>query len=162
MLPINVLTLYHGRSGSRLVLPVWRQFLGFLVISTQSVNTTLNQNKMELAIPVSTVSIQMLSHGDSLLNEEVDVLWELWAEPVALQDAENLATGDRLDLGDAMAVTEDDTDLRWGHTLLCHFEDLVIDLCDREEEQECVSREEREGRGRRYDGDAVLSICASP
>jgi hypothetical protein len=134
MLPINVSTLYHGRSGSRLVLPVWRQFLGLLVISTQSVNTALNQNKMELAIPVSTVSIQMLSHGDSLLNEEVDVLWELWSEPVALQDAENLATCDRLDLGNAMAVTEDDTDLRWSHTLLCHFEDLVIDLCDKEEE----------------------------
>ena len=35
-----------------------------------------------------------------------------------LEDTENLVTGDVLDLGDTVGVAEDDTDLRWGQTLL--------------------------------------------
>ena len=37
-------------------------------------------------------------------------------------------TSDNLDLSDTVRVSEDDTDLRWGSTLLCELADLIHDL----------------------------------
>jgi hypothetical protein len=45
-----------------------------------------------------------------------------------LQNSDNLVTGDSLDLGYTVAVSEDDADLRRGHSLSCEFVDLVADL----------------------------------
>ena len=45
-----------------------------------------------------------------------------------LENSEDLVTGDALDLGNAVGVTEDNADLRRGHALLGELEDLVGDL----------------------------------
>lgn len=47
---------------------------------------------------------------------------------VGLKDTENLVAGDRLDLGDAVRVTEDNADLRGRETATGELEDLVLDL----------------------------------
>jgi hypothetical protein len=47
---------------------------------------------------------------------------------VGLQDSENLVSSHKLDLGDTVRVTEDDTDLGRGETTLGQLEDLVADL----------------------------------
>lgn len=50
------------------------------------------------------------------------------SETVGLQDTEDLVTGDGLDLGDTVRVTEDDTDLGRGQTLASELEDVLLDL----------------------------------
>ena len=44
---------------------------------------------------------------------------------------EDLVTGDRLDLGDTVRVTEDDAALRRGETLAGELEDVLLDLLGR-------------------------------
>ena len=69
-----------------------------------------------------------------------------WDRTVGLKDSENLVTwdtlvyvrrnwiekiphtGHNLDLGNTVAVTEDNTDLRWGSALLCKLANLVDNL----------------------------------
>jgi hypothetical protein len=47
---------------------------------------------------------------------------------VGLEDSENLVSGNALDLGDTVRVTENDTDLGWGKTSSGKLEDLVGNL----------------------------------
>jgi hypothetical protein len=47
---------------------------------------------------------------------------------VSLKDAEKLAAGDVLDLGDAVRISEDHTDLRGGKTLLGELADELGDF----------------------------------
>lgn len=51
---------------------------------------------------------------------------------LALQDPEDLVTGDALDLGDTMTVPEDDSDLGRRDTLPGELVDLVADLLRRD------------------------------
>lgn len=44
-----------------------------------------------------------------------------------LEDAQDLGAGDGGDLGHAHGVTQADTDLRWGQTLLGELDDLLLD-----------------------------------
>lgn len=67
----------------------------------------------------------MLSDGDGLLDEGVEVLREGRSKTVHLQDTENLVASDVADLGNTVGVTEDDTDLRGGHTLTGELEDAL-------------------------------------
>lgn len=47
---------------------------------------------------------------------------------MGLEDTEDLVSGDETDLGDAMGVTEGDTDLRRGQTLASKLDDVVNDI----------------------------------
>lgn len=51
---------------------------------------------------------------------------------VRLEDTEDLVSGDALDLGDTVRVTEDDTDLGRGQALARELEDVVADLVGRD------------------------------
>jgi len=53
----------------------------------------------------------MLPDVDSLLDEVVKILGNFGGETVLLQDSEDLASGDALNLRDSVVVSEDDTDL---------------------------------------------------
>lgn len=89
----------------------------------------------------------MLSDGDGLLDQVVQVFRDggvqAYAErkrlresehsnaetlTVGLQDSENLVTGDELDLGNTVRVSQDDTDLRGAQTSSGELEDLVTDF----------------------------------
>ena len=56
------------------------------------------------------------------------VLWGRGRGLTYAEDTEDLVAGDALDEGDAVGVTENDTDLRGGHTLLGELGDHVEDL----------------------------------
>lgn len=111
-------------------------------------DSRLNQNESELRVLVLSVSLQVLSNGNSLLNQEVKVLWDLWGKTVRLQDSENLVTSDNLSLRNTVSISEQDTNLRWGQTLLSVLEDLLNNSVRRELEPSwSVSGVWKSGRG---------------
>ena len=98
--------------------PSGRESLSVTVVASKSVNTRLNHNESELGGNILSELLQMLSDLDCLLDEAVEVLGNFGGETRLLQDSEDFASSDALDLGDAVAISESDTDLRWGETLL--------------------------------------------
>lgn len=104
-----------GSSG--LVLPVWWQDSNGSVVSGQSVDSRLDQNQSELRVLVLSVSLQVLSDRDSLLDQEVQVLWDLWSQTVGFQNSQDLVTSDNLGLGDTVSISQENTNLRWSQTL---------------------------------------------
>ena len=58
----------------------------------------------------------------------VDVLGEVRGQSLGLQDPEDLVAGHEPNLGDAVAVPQDDANLRRGQTLLGELEDLLLDV----------------------------------
>ena len=66
----------------------------------------------------------MLPHVDCLLDQVVEVLGDLRGKTVLLQDSEDLVSGNSLNLGNTVVVSEDDTDLRGGGALLGELNNL--------------------------------------
>ena len=71
----------------------------------------LNQNESELGVLVLFVALQVLSDRDGLLDQHVQIFGKGRGEAGLLQDSENLGAGDRLHLGNAVGVSEDDANL---------------------------------------------------
>ena len=117
----------EGGSSSTLVLPVGLKLTCTTVVSSQSVDTGLDENESELGVLVLSVGVHVFLDGNSLLDKHVEILRDRGGKAVLLENAEDLVAGDGLDLGDAVGITEHHTDLRWGHTLLRHLSDLVDD-----------------------------------
>ena len=88
----------------------------------------LDKNQTELSVLVLSVALQVLSDGDRLLDEAVQILGDLRGESFNLEDAEDLGPGDALHLGDSVGVTQDDTDLGRGQTLFGKLADLRDDF----------------------------------
>ena len=66
-----------------------------------------DKNEAELGVHfVLAVTLHVLAHGHSLLDEAVEVLGEGGREPLALQDAEDLGVGDGGHLSNAVVITE--------------------------------------------------------
>ena len=83
---------------------------------------------MERVLAHLAVPLEVLANSDSLLDQVVEVLRDLGSEALRLEDTEDLVAGDKLDLGNTVRVTENDTDLRWGETTTGELEDLVGDF----------------------------------
>jgi hypothetical protein len=92
------------------------------------VNSGLNKNEAELGVLVLAVTLKVLSDGDSLLDKHVQILGELGSEAAGLENSENSVTGDKLDLGNTMAVAKDNTNLRGSGTLTGELGDLLNNL----------------------------------
>lgn len=118
----------QSRSGGRLELPVGGQDTDGSVVSSQSVDSRLDQNKSELGVLVLSVSLQVLSDGDSLLDQAVQVLGELRGQTVRLEDSQDLVAGDDLSLRNTVSVSQDNTNLRGSHTLSGVLDDLLNNL----------------------------------
>lgn len=88
------------------------------VVASESVDSALDEDKSELSVLVLSVLLQMFPHIDGLLDEVVEVLWELGSQSVLLQDSEDLIASDTFDLRNTIVISEDNTDLRWRATLL--------------------------------------------
>ena len=108
--------------------PVGRNSSGQAVVASQAVDLALDQNKTELAILVLPVLLQMLADVDCLLDKLVQVLGEIRAESVGLEDTDNFVSSHILGLGNSVGITEDDANLRGGQTLLGELADLVDNL----------------------------------
>lgn len=80
---INTL-VNQSRSSGRFVLPVRRQDRDGSVVSGQSVDSRFDQNQSELRVLVLSVSFQVLSDRDSLLDQVVQVFWDFWSQTVGL------------------------------------------------------------------------------
>lgn len=115
----------QSRSGGRLVFPVWWQNGNGSVVSGESVDSRFDQNQSKLGVLVLSVSLKVLSDRDSLLDKEVQVLWDLWGKTVRLEDSHNLVTGDNLGLRNSVSISQNDTNLRWSKTLLGVLQNLV-------------------------------------
>ena len=57
-----------------LLLPSGRKLLGSLVVTSQTMNTTLHHNQTELGVTILSVTLQVLSDSHSLLDQEVHIL----------------------------------------------------------------------------------------
>ena len=68
-------------------------------------NSAFNKNESELAILILSISLKMLPDVDSLLDKVVEILWNFGGETVFLQDSEDLASSDALNLGDSVVVS---------------------------------------------------------
>ena len=111
-----------------LLFPVWWQLAHRLVVARQTMDSRLNQNHAELSIAILAVSLQMLAHGHSLLDELVQILGNLGRHSCSLEDAQNLVSSDALDLSNSVGITKNNTNLRRGQSLLCEFANVVGDF----------------------------------
>ena len=78
----------------------------------------LDEDEPVLAVNVVVGPLEVLPHVHRLLDEEVELFWEGGRKTVRPEDALDLVAGDRLNLADAVAVTEERADLRWPDALL--------------------------------------------
>ena len=93
----------------------------YLVVSSQSVNSALNKNQSEFSISVLPELLQVLPHWDSLLDEVIQILWNLRCKTLLLQNAQHLWASHTADLQEwgtthclASALDLDQSD--WIHT----------------------------------------------
>ena len=107
-------------------------------------DSALDEDESELAILILSISFQVLPDVDSLLDEVVEVLGDAGSEAVLLEDSENLVSGNTLDLGDAVVVSEDDTDLRGRGALLGELNNLFYQLVSGDLDPAGGSASERE------------------
>lgn len=91
-------------------------------------DSALDKDKVKLGVLVLSVLLEMLAHGHSLLDQMVQVLGDLRGHTLGLEDSENLRSSHRLKLGDTEGVSQGDTDLRWGQTLLGQLGDVLNDI----------------------------------
>jgi hypothetical protein len=122
----------HGTGGGRLVLPVSRKLSGGSVVTSQSVDSGFDQNQSKLGVLVLSVSLQVPTNLNGLLDKHVQVFGNFRGKAVGLEDSNNLLSGDRLDLGNTIGVTQDDTNLRGGQTLLGKLAHVVFDIGSRD------------------------------
>ena len=73
-------TRYMQCSEVHSLLPVGREFLGSLVVSSQSVHSALDENESKLGVLVLTVALQMLAHRHRLLDQMVQIFRDLRAQ----------------------------------------------------------------------------------
>jgi len=80
----------ESRGSLGLVLPGWWKDSFALVPSSKTMNSGFSLNKSEFGVGVLSVSLQVLSDGNSLLDQMVEIFRDLWGQTVHLQDAEDL------------------------------------------------------------------------
>ena len=91
-------------------------------------DAALNKNESELGVLVLSELLEMLPDGDCLLDQVVQVLGNLGSQTVLFQDSEDFAASDTLNLGDAHSISESNTDLRGGATLLGKLDNLLNEV----------------------------------
>jgi hypothetical protein len=114
--------------GGGVVFPGWGHDFVEFVVSRQSVDSGFDKNKSKFTVFVLSVLFQMLSDGDSLLDQEVKIFWDLWSHTLSFQDSEDLVSGDVFGLGDSVLVSDLDTDGGRPVTFLRELHDGVNDL----------------------------------
>jgi hypothetical protein len=119
---------HHGGGSSGFVLPVSRKLTSGTVVPRKTVDAALNKNQTKLGVLILTIALQMLTHGNSFLDKHVQILGDLGSKSVSLEDTHDLLSGDGVDLCNAMGVTEDDTDLTGGETLLGKLADVLLNV----------------------------------
>jgi hypothetical protein len=115
----------QGVSLLRVVSPGGGEGLNVAVVAGQSVDSGLGANEAELGVLILSELLKMLSDGNGLLDQHVQILGHLGSEAVLLEDSEDLGASDTLNLGDAVRVSKSDADLGGGGALLGQLHNLV-------------------------------------
>jgi len=92
------------------------------------VNSGFDKNKTELGVLVLSVSLEMLSYSDTLLDEHVQVFWNFWGKTGRFEDSKNLVSSNDLYLSDTVSISQLDTYLGWRISLLCQSADVFNNL----------------------------------
>ncbi len=87
-----------------------------------------NQDQSELRVLVLSVSLQMFTDLNSLLDKHVKILGYLGCKSVGFQDTYDLLTSDGFHLRNTVRVTQDDTNLGWGQALLGELADVFLNI----------------------------------
>jgi len=72
----------HGACSGALVLPVGLQNTDSLVVSAETVDSGLDENKAEFGVLVLSVALEVLADSDGLLDQHVEVFWNFWGETI--------------------------------------------------------------------------------
>ena len=70
--------------------PLSRKLPGRAVVPRQTMNAALDQDEAELRVLILTITLQMLTNLDGLLNKHVQILRDLRGESVRLENAHDL------------------------------------------------------------------------
>jgi hypothetical protein len=60
-----------------ILLPVGRELLGLLVVTSKTMDTALNKNETELGVLILSVLFKMLANSNSLLDQMVKIFRDL-------------------------------------------------------------------------------------
>ena len=101
----------EGVGGLGAVLEGGGQLARAFVVASETVDAALHEDEAVLGRGVLAVLLQMFADGHCLLNEVVEVLRQFGSHALFLENAEDLASGDLLDLGHALRVTQVHADL---------------------------------------------------
>ena len=74
-------------------------------------DSALDKNESKLSVLVASALLQMLSDVHSLFDQVVQILGDLGSETLLLQDSEDFASSDALDLWNTNCVSECDANL---------------------------------------------------
>jgi len=74
-------------------------------------DSRLNENEAEFGVAIFAVDFEMLADGYCLFDEVIKIFGNGWRKSVRLENAENFVTSDKADLGNAMRVSQKDTNL---------------------------------------------------
>ena len=74
-------------------------------------DSRFDENEPELAILVLSILFQMLSHVDSFLDQVVEILGDSGGQTILLEDSHDLVSGNTLNLGDSVVVSQNNADL---------------------------------------------------
>lgn len=107
------------------VFPVGCNALSSFVIPCQTMDSTFNENQTEFGILILPVAIEMFTNRDGFLDKHVKVFGKLWSQTFRLENTQNLASGDILDLSDSLGVTKMNANLRRNQTFFGEFADLI-------------------------------------
>ena len=59
-------------------------------------DSALNKDQVKLGILVLSVLLEMLTHSDGLLDQVIQVLWDLGSHTLSLEDSQDLGTSHTL------------------------------------------------------------------
>lgn len=69
----------------------------------------LDQNQAEFGVDILTVTLKMLADGHGFLDQEIEILRDVWLESNCFHDSQNLIAINKTHLSYSMGVTENDS-----------------------------------------------------
>ena len=91
-------------------------------------DSRFNKNESELTILISSELLNMLSDVNSLLDQAIEIFWELRSNTLDLKNSEDLRASDSFNLRNTIVISEDDTDLGRSTALSSEFDNLLNEI----------------------------------
>lgn len=118
----------HSTNSLIVVSEVSWDFSSSSIVSGNSMNSRLLNGKSVFGILIILVFLKMLSNIESFLNKVIEILWDLSSKSFLSEDSLNLLSSQESHLRNAVTISQDDTDLALGMTLLSELHDEFFNL----------------------------------